>query len=189
MFHTRHIRRGFSALQFFTTCIKPLVWPYPLVPLVQPKNYDLMRSPFPIVGCIRDDFIYVVNNWTTATEPNLVHVDIDNNYCKGKPAVDLESLFIDSKQLHRLRHDYESLRACMTDDMQVTADSSTGRQAIELINMIRQLLTGLYMFDCPDIGNAKNRHAAVVGRSKIDASILKVYTSTQMFTNYHTCKQ
>lgn len=102
MFHARELRLANAAVLFFTSAIKPLRWNFPVVPLIVPKNYDLMRSPFPILGCIQDDLVFVMNTWNSQVEPNLVHVDLDNNYSTGSLKVKLEKLFKGFKAFHKL---------------------------------------------------------------------------------------
>ena len=93
MFHSKNLKHSFAAVSFFTSILKPLKWPYPIVPVIIPKNYDLMLSPFPILGCIRDDVIYVMNKWNSSKEPNLVHIDMDSNFKSASSKIKLEIVF------------------------------------------------------------------------------------------------
>lgn len=188
MFHSKNLKPALAAMQFFTLVIKPLAWPYPLVPRVLPKNYELMRSPFPIIGCIRDDILYVMNNWNSTIEPNLVHIDVENNFFRGGPKHPLEKLFKHSKQLETLKVDFESLRVELTEESEVETDTPTGMRAIELVNIIRQMLSEIYMFESKDVAAAPNKRAAVLKYSKVDQEALKTYTNTQMFINFHGTK-
>ena len=189
MFHSRSLRVSNAAMIFFISAIKPLKWPYPIVPLVIPKNYDLMRSPFPILGCIKDDLVFVTNTWNSSIEPNLVHVDLDNNYQSTSLKYRLEKLLKNSKHMQKVKENYEKLQKTIGKETKETyIDASKGENlyVVELLVLLRSALNDIFFFDDSDIRQAPDKKAYVLLKSKLaDAAAHKALLNGQLFANFH----
>ena len=185
MFHSKNLKHSFAAVSFFTSILKPLKWPYPIVPVIIPKNYDLMLSPFPILGCIRDDVIYVMNKWNSSKEPNLVHIDMDSNFKSASSKIKLEIVFKQHPAVDRIKVCLENLRASLPQ-RQTFADDFADRcnlYAVELVTMVRQLLNAVYMFDDPVMAATVDRRLYVANKSKVDGLVLQRLLQSQMFAS------
>lgn len=188
MFHCRDIKYAFAAVQFFFSIIKPLTWPYPLVPVVSPKNYELMRSPFPIMGCIKDDILYVMNTWNSTIEPNLVHVDLDNNFHSGGPKFKIDKVYKNPKVFEAMKRDFEILQKNLDADLSIQIDTSLGLHAVELVNLVRQVVGDLFWVDRPELRGLPKKREYVVQNSAIDKAAQSTYAFTQMFISLHANK-
>lgn len=168
--------------------LKPLVWPYPIVPMVSPKNYELMRSPFPIVGCVRDDILFVMNTWNSSTEPNLVHVDLDNNFHSGGPKYRLDKVYRNSRLLETMKRDFELLQRVSSPKSPLEFESSEGLHAIELVNLVSHMIGDLFWVGRPELRGIAKPREFVVQHATIDPSAQKVYAMTHMFASLHCNK-
>jgi hypothetical protein len=185
MFHCRDLKFAFAAVRFFISLLKPLAWPYPLVPMVSPKNYELMRSPFPILGCVKDDILFVMNTWNSATEPNLVHIDLDNNFHSGCPKYRLDKVYRGTKALETMKRDFDLLHRSLNPDWPVSMESVPGFHAIELVNLVSQMIGELFWAGRNVLKGVAKKREHVVQNSAIDKAAQKTYAMTQMFNSLH----
>ena len=185
MFHARELRLANAAVLFFTSAIKPLRWNFPVVPLIVPKNYDLMRSPFPILGCIQDDLVFVMNTWNSQVEPNLVHVDLDNNYSTGSLKVKLEKLFKGFKAFHKVKENYERIQKLLFKQSFVDFDDPDNLYVVETLNLIRNLLNEVYFFDDKLVRTHPQPKEYILARSKLDKTAHLQLLNTQLFASYY----
>lgn len=188
MFHCRDLKFSFAAVRFFISLLKPLAWPYPLVPMISPKNYELMRSPFPIVGCVKDDILYVMNTWNSSTEPNLVHIDLDNNFHSGCPKYRLDKVYKGSKSFETMKRDFELLQKTLNFDSCINLESTLGFHAIEMVNLISQMICDLFWVGRADLKGVAKKREYIVQNTTIDRGAQNTYAITQMFNSLHANK-
>ena len=185
MFHSKNLKFAYSAVIFFTSVIKPLKWIFPIVPLIIPKNYDLMRSPFPILGCIQDDLIFVMNTWNSKIEPNLVHVDLDNNYFSGGLKFKLEKVFKGFKAFNKVKENYERIQKLLYKQSFIDFDDPDNLYVVETLNLIRNLLNEVYFFDDKSVRSKPNIKEYILANSKIDKAAHQHFLSTQIFSTFY----
>ena len=71
---------------FFLSLFKPLVWPYPHVPLINCTKKELFDSPVPILASYyHRSSLQVESEWVIDPESTLIHFNLDEEVMYGLP--------------------------------------------------------------------------------------------------------
>src|SRR3990167_9363585 len=181
VFHSKSLSSIYGALIFFNSVLKPVKWSYPLIPLISVQNYSLMKSPFPILGGVHDDVVFVLNHYTSPQDRHLLHVDLDKNYHSGIEIFKLEKLFKGSKVFEKLKSNYEKIQKTLYKESFIELSNPDNLYVIETLILIRSLLNDIFMFDDKGLKAAKNKKEYVLSKSKLDKSAHTQLISGQMF--------
>lgn len=160
-------------------------WPYPYIPLILSKNYELLSSPFPLLGSVYNNYAEVKQRYSGDRCPNVVHFDLDNEDIDPPPSHRLDKLFKGSKVLARIKENYEKLqKVCQGGKTSLAIDfeSNESLYIVEMLNLFRNLLNDIYFFDNKEVKTAADKKEFILARSKIDKTAHKALLNTQMFS-------
>lgn len=89
--HAANRRLCFQTINLVLGLISPLVWPYPIVPLILDNGMqELINSPVPLLCGVEEDpkIFHLVWGEKTNQSKNVFHVQLERGLISGKPLID-----------------------------------------------------------------------------------------------------
>ncbi len=80
----------YSVISFVLSLIAPLVWTYPVIPVLKGQMKEFVDSPVPLICSVEESQEVFFQEWQAGHErnPNSVHFQLDSGHSIGAPAVD-----------------------------------------------------------------------------------------------------
>ena len=195
---------------FFLSVLRPLVWPYPFIPLMNKTNKDYSNSPVPILAsCLESEESSgnMYSKWAECGD-NRIHVDMDNDQTVGRMLDVYLSKMLESQDLlKRLtvvhgQINQEQINFQKAQQANKSMSSLDGQSAsratrqgpdmlmllsIQAVQLIRHAISTIYLkdFDKSHLSHQSldmdRIKASILQKSKLDLGDHKRLLDTQMF--------
>lgn len=176
------------------SCLRPLLWPYPFIPLVNRTAKDFMGSPVPILAShLEQDGGTFALKWQACTDSNFIHINIDDSEAVG-PMLDvyLAQLFSHTKLLDTLTEIQVKFKDAIKQQKAPQSQggpSMTFLQSMQAVHIIRFTMAEIFtdglnldiMRDTDDIDLLK---ADIIKKSKLQDKKHKKLLDSQLFSYF-----
>lgn len=155
--HSRKV--SYSVTSFVLSLIAPLVWTYPVIPVLKGQMKEFVDSPVPLICSVEESQEVFFQEWQAGHErnPNSVHFQLDSGHVIGTPAVDFISSVIkhDSNYLYNecvsLRNSFRSHEVVYMNQLSQYFQSSNQpspnptENQLTLLKRIKKVINTLYV--------------------------------------------
>lgn len=121
---------------FFLSCLRPLVWPYPYLPLCNKTDKNYLNSPVPLFATYHHgDTTNFAEKWQNSNQ-NVLHFNLDDEEIVGEMLpVYLAKLLASHKLLDALIRVQEQIK----DEIQRASSAKNAQEAKSAHNMVKLL--------------------------------------------------
>lgn len=173
---------------FFLSCLRPLLWPYPFIPLVNKTGKDFADSPVPILAShLEESGRSFADRWQHADD-NRIHINVDDSEAVGSMLeVYLSKLF----EAEHLLPQLQSIQSKYKSSQQQKGDPAASKLAfllsLQAVQVIRSLISRIYI-DGFDEGSAREHKdidlikAVIIKKSKLNDCLHKRLLDSQLFS-------
>ena len=196
--HAFTVRTEIYPSIFFLSCLRPLVWPYPYLPLCNKTDKNYLNSPVPIFGTYHhNDTTNFAEKWQTTSE-NVLHFNLDDEEIVGEMLpVYLAKLLASHKLLDALIRVQEQIK----DEIQRASSAKNAHEAkgannmvkllcMQAIQLIRFAISLIYLRDfdkklleSPEIDIDKVK-LEILKKSNLPSGDHKLLLDTQLFSYF-----
>ena len=157
--HSESRKTGFEMMSFVLGLISPLVWPYPVIPVLKREMEDLVSSPVPLICSVEEPVANFREKWEKRKHlsPHSVHIQLETGQTIGQPPINFKEAIVYryssniyyqcSEAIDRIARGGIVASVSFEQKNEAIEDLNDiqGQARLELVNLLREVIKSIYI--------------------------------------------